>query len=268
MPQFSRRTILEACNLLSAVVTANVQLERLLYRWELDGLADPANREMGMQMRYLDLFRYLKDNPEARCDGRDISDLVVEEAAAHVFPSDTRSEAFVRALERDGYIVDEARQFRRTLPQVLDLPAADDEVHTLLDRHNLTIPKGHLDQAIDAHARGNWAGANGQLRTFYESLFDETALLIDPQNAPQTQTGETRRRHLANLSSPFLSRGLNEWSDDGKNFVNGTFKRLHPQGSHPGLSEDEDCTFRLHLVLLNARLFLRRLDAIINGRNP
>ena len=68
-------------------------------------------------------------------------------------------------------------------------------------------------------------------------------------------------------SPPFISRELNEWSDDGKNFVNGTFKRVHPQGSHPGLSDEEDCTFRLHLVLLVARLFLRRLNSLRKG-NP
>jgi hypothetical protein len=62
------------------------------------------------------------------------------------------------------------------------------------------------------------------------------------------------------LSPPFLSRDLNEWSDDGKNFINGVFKRLHPQGSHPGLSDEEDYTFRLHLVLLIPRLLLRRLN--------
>ncbi len=267
MPQFSRRTVLEACNLFGAVFQRHAQFEGLMYRWELDNFALVPDRSLGMPTRCLNLFRYLRDHPEARYDGRDISDLVVEEAATYVFPSDSISEAFVRALERDGYAVED-RQLRRTLPQVLDLPAASDEVHVLLDRHNLTTPKGHLDQAIDAHARGNWAGANGQLRTFYESLFDEIAILVDPKNAPQTQAGETRRQLLANLTPPFLSPSLNEWSNDGKNFVNGVFKRLHPQGSHPGLSDEEDSTFRLHLVLLAARLFLRRLDAIINGPTP
>jgi hypothetical protein len=267
MPQFSRRTVLEACNLIGEVFQRHAEFEGLMMRWELDEFALVPDRSLGMRTRCLNLFRYLRDNPEVRCDGQHISDLVVEEAAIHVFPSDTRSEAFLRALERDGYTA-EHQQLRRALPVALDLPVADDEVHKLLDRHNLLIPKGHLDQAIENHQRGNWAAANSQLRTFYESLFDEIALLVDPQNASQTQAGEGRRRHLANLAPPFLIRNLNEWSDDGKNFVNGIWKRLHPQGAHPGLSDDEDCTFRLHLVLLNARLFLRRLDAIINTRNP
>jgi hypothetical protein len=170
-------------------------------------------------------------------------------------------------LERDGFIPDENGVLRRTLPEVLDLPAADDEVHVLLDCYQLTTPKGHLDQAIRAHSEGDWAAANSQFRTFLESLFDEIAVCLDPGNAPATKTGETRRQLLSNFQPPFLSRDLNEWSDDGKNFVNGTFKRLHPQGSHPELSNEEDSTFRLHLVLLTAQVFLRRLGAML-GRRP
>jgi hypothetical protein len=174
-------------------------------------------------------------------------------------------EILLRSIERDGFIIDETGVLRRTLPEAIDLPAADDEVHILLERYQLATPKGHLDQAIRAHSESNWAAANSQFRTFLESLFDEIALLVDPRNAPAARTGETRRQLLANLRPPFLSRELNEWSDDGKNFVNGAFKRLHPQGSHPGLSDEEDSTFRLHLVLLTARLFLRRLDATVGG---
>jgi len=37
------------------------------------------------------------------------------------------------------------------------------------------------------------------------------------------------------------------------------FRRLHPQGAHPGLSAEEDSTFRLHLVLLVGRQLLRRV---------
>jgi hypothetical protein len=172
----------------------------------------------------------------------------------------------LRSIERDGFTIGEDGVLRRMLPEELDLPTADDEVHLLLDTYRLVTPKGHLDQGIRAHSDGDWAAANSQFRTFLESLFDEIALLVDPTHAPPTSTGETRRQLLANLPTPFISRQLNEWSNDGKNFINGTFKRLHPQGSHPGLSDEEDSTFRLHLVLLTARLFLRRLDATLGGR--
>ena len=44
-----------------------------------------------------------------------------------------------------------------------------------------------------------------------------------------------------------------------KNYVNGLFKMLHTEGSHSGLSDMEPSTLRLHLVMLTARTFLRRL---------
>jgi hypothetical protein len=40
-----------------------------------------------------------------------------------------------------------------------------------------------------------------------------------------------------------------------------TTAKGHPQGAHPGLSDEEDCTFRLHVVLLTGRLLLTRFDA-------
>ena len=227
-------------------------------------MSSPKDRLAPSINRLRQVFRHLKDNPDTKHDGRCLVDLFVEEALRRSTPHD---EAFFRALRRDGFIRDENGVLRRTLPEVLDLPAADDEVHVLRDRYQFTTPKGHLDQAIRAHSEGDWAAANSQFRTFLESLFDEIAVCLDPGNAPAARTGETRRQLLANLPAPFLSRDLNEWSDDGKNFVNCTFKRLHPQGSHPGLSDEEDSTFRLHLVLLTARVFLRRLDATL-GRRP
>ena len=36
----------------------------------------------------------------------------------------------------------------------------------------------------------------------------------------------------------FLSVSRNEWTGDGKNYVNGLFKMLHTEGSHPGLSDE------------------------------
>ena len=258
MAQYSRTTLFEACNLLGRRMQYHGEFEDLAYRLELDDFAE--ERSGAIHQRCRQLFRHLKDNPDSKLDGTFLIDLLVEAAAGRAGSHDHE---FLRALERDGFIIDKNDSLRRTLPDVIDLPAADDEVHLLLDRHGLAMSKGHLDQAIRGHSDGNWAAANAQFRTFLESLFDEIALSVDPANAPKTMTGETRRQLLANLPSPFLSRHLNEWSDDGKNFVNGTFKRLHPQGSHPGLSDQEDSTFRLHLVLLTARLFLRRLDATV-----
>jgi hypothetical protein len=239
---FPRSVIFEACTFLGDTIQYHGDLEDMLLRWELDELEA---RNGSIQQRCRWLFRFLRDNPEVQHDGQLISDLVVEEAARRVSPHrrGMHGDTFVHELGRAGYVIDEDRQLRRSLPEMLDLPAADDEVHALLNKHGLVTPLGHLEQAINAHTRGEWAAANGQARSFIESLLDEIAYLLDP-NAPRGENqGEARRQLLANLAAPFLSRNLNEWSDDGKSFVNGVFKRLHPQGAHPGLSDEEDSTF-------------------------
>lgn len=161
-----------------------------------------------------------------------------------------------QCLEQDGFVVVDG-SLRRMLPAEVGLPVAASELEELLDRHRFVIARGHLDQALEAHARGSWAAANSQLRTFAEAVLDEIAVRIDA-SASDLESGHPRRSRLA--AAGFFLRDLNEWDDQGRGFFNGLMKRLHPQGSHPGLSDEEDSTFRLHLVLLTMRLLMRRFD--------
>jgi hypothetical protein len=74
-----------------------------------------------------------------------------------------------------------------------------------------------------------------------------------------SQSSEGRRQRLA--TEGILRADLNEWGLEGKNFTNGLMKRLHPEGAHPGLSNEKDSLFRLNVVLLTARLLLDRWEA-------
>ena len=193
-----------------------------------------------------------------------LAEAVVREAVQLLHEGSTGSNqlALLRGLARDGYVVSwggsyDAPILRAALPGEIDVPATDDEVHQLLNHFQFHTPLGHLGQAIEAHTRGDWAAANGQLRTFLESLFDDLAAAVRPAEAAQLPTAENRRALLANAG--FVSVNRNEWTTDGKNFINGLFKMLHTEGSHPGLSDEDHSTFRLHLVLVTARTFLRRL---------
>jgi hypothetical protein len=89
-------------------------------------------------------------------------------------------------------------------------------------------------------------------------LFDQIAAYLRPSEA-EGLNSEARRALLAQVA--FLSNPRNEWTQDGKNYINGLFKMLHTEGSHPGLSDEDHSTFRLHVVLVTARTFLRRLAA-------
>lgn len=199
-----------------------------------------------------------------------LAEAAVREAVALTFSSSSPSaeqERFVRALALDGFVVELSDDnctpplLRAALPGDIDLPATDDEVHQLLKQFGFHVALGHLDQAIEAHTRGDWAAANSQTRTFMESLFEQIAAHIDPAAASAAGSSENRRAWLA--EEGFLCKARNEWTNDGKNYVNGLFKMLHTEGSHPGLSDEDRSTFRLHVVLVTARTFLRRLK---NGK--
>jgi hypothetical protein len=115
-------------------------------------------------------------------------------------------------------------------------------------------------QAVSAHTRGEWAAANAELRSFIESLFDSIAELLIDDKTKLPSTSHGRRELLTRLNPPFLLTDLNEWEPNGKGFVQGFWNRLHPQGSHPGLSDEEDNTLRLYLVIIIASHYLRRLN--------
>jgi hypothetical protein len=148
----------------------------------------------------------------------------------------------------------------------LDFREAESEIIILLDRHALLTSKGHLRRAIQNFTIGNWAAANGQMRTFFESYFTEIATRLGYKGKPDAT--KDIRAFLGTVSPPLLLRDYNEWhsNDQKPQFVAGMWARMHPEGSHPGLSEEDDCAFRLHLGLIAARLFLRRFDQRLSPR--
>mgnify|MGYP000996673074 CR=1 FL=1 len=151
---------------------------------------------------------------------------------------------------------------RRMLPndiQGLDFHEAENEVAQILNDNGMTIPKGHLDQAVSAFSRGEWASSNAQLRTFYESYLDEIALAL---GCEKSVSSKDKRDYLGKLTPPFLSEGLNEWNSNNQKpqYIQGLMSRMHPEGSHAGLSEEDDAAFRLQITLITARLLLRRFN--------
>ena len=182
-----------------------------------------------------------------RFDGFEIRTTRVEVASDESWPSgrtETTTE-LVRMLPSD-------------VPD-LDFREAESEVMSLLDRHEFTVAKGHLKQALSAFNRGEWSSANGELRKFYEGYLNEIATSLS-----YTGNGDSkaRRDYLGSLQPPFLLADYNEWNPNNQKpqYVQGLMSRMHPHGGHPGLSEEEDATFRLQISLVTARLFLRRFD--------
>lgn len=267
-PQFSRKTILAAIETLSEM--SHSQIDWFVLQYKLDIVAEPlANK----QKRAALIAEYLLRKPKRPDeDGYNLVDVIVRERVVNAIEGCTSSYAgfdyeqfqlnypnLHRGLKRDGFTIKDG-QLRRALPEELDLPQADDEVHALLDAYNFATARGHLDQAITAHGKGDWAAANAQLRTFVEELFNKFAERLAAGVTDLPPAGPQRQLWLAQWKSPFFIAELNEWKGQGTGFLQAFYRRLHPAGSHPGLSNEDDSTFRLHLVLLVARLLLKRLQ--------
>jgi hypothetical protein len=259
--RFSRRTVIAAIEMLERL--EQVELTRYLLKLAPD-LPDLVRSENVSVSECLNnLIRLTDQWPDRETDdGQLLRDALIEKAVTLIpyrWPErpDAAWETFQRALELDNFVITDG-VLRRTLPLDIGLPTAESETTRLLQKHGLTTAKGHLNQALDAHGRGDWAAANSQIRTFFDSLLDDIVEKLDA-TAAALGTGHPRRAKLAALG--FLTRHLNEWDDEGRGFINGLVRRLHPQGAHPGLSDEEDSTFRLHVVLLTGRLLLTRFDA-------
>lgn len=176
----------------------------------------------------------------------------VVETKAELAPEDSRH----CGLEKNG--VSLVRMLPDDIPG-LDFREAESEIIALLDRSGFTVAKGHLSRALSAFQRGEWSSANGELRNFYESYLNEIANSLGFAGSGDSKA---KRDFLGSLQPPFLLADYNEWNANNQKpqFIQGLMSRMHPHGGHPGLSEEEDATFRLQISLVTARLFLRRFN--------
>jgi hypothetical protein len=267
---FSRNTVVEALELFEGWTTN--EFERYLFRFELENIA-PAS--LGSKPTRINaLIRYFLENPiligprGANIILETIEFLLERRIASGISLADCYPR-LTHSLRLDGYAVNADGTLASVLPASAALASKQNEVENLLLKFNFSVAQGHLTQAHNAHTRGDWAAANSQMRTFIESLFDAFAEKLLP--APLPATSHLKREGLAKLAPPFIDPSLNEWDfsqDGGCGFVQGFWKRLHPDGSHPGLSDEDDCTFRLQLVYLVAHRFLKRFENYqIGGAN-
>lgn len=232
MPSFSRSTIMSAVKYLN--FTTHAEIDQFILSYEMEN----ADSSGGIEKRETSIMWYLIAHPDRL--GPSGANLILE-------------------------IIENT--IKNALANIeLHLAPIEDEVVALLEKFRFSVAKGHYEQALSAYTRGEWAAANAQLRSFSESLFDSIAetLVDDKKNLPSDS--HQRREMLATKTSPsFFFSHLNEWEIGGKGgFIQGFWRRLHPQGSHPGLSDEEDSTFRLQIVVIVASHYLRRLEGWVS----
>ena len=174
-------------------------------------------------------------------------------------PAD-RYPALAHSLKLDGYSINKNGRLSTILPSSTPLATKQTEVESLIKKFGFSTAEGHLNQALSAHIRGDWAAANSQMRCFVESLFDAFSDRL--LSHPLPSSSNAQREQFAQLKPPFIDPNLNEWDfKSNKGFIQGFWNRLHPSGSHPGLSDEDDSTFRLQLVFLVAYRFLKRYES-------
>ena len=231
---------------------------------------EEADRGGGIEPREVGIIKHLINNQdkvgpfganliveiiEYLLDGRlNTSSWYHQNDPEQVFPK------LVYSFKRDGYIIENCK-LKTMLPEALQIAETEDELTTLLDQFQFSTTKGHFIQAVSAHTRGEWAAANAQMRSFVESMFDSIAETLVNDATALPSTSHNRRELLTRLDPPFLLTDLNEWEPNGKGFVQGFWNRLHPRGSHPGLSDEEDSTLRLHIIIIIPSHYMRRLNS-------
>lgn len=285
MPEFHPFTIEAACKVLETFYKTHDAIEALVFSWGCDGIAGNGY----ISSKFLSIARAADsdDAPRARTESGDMSlarALVEEALKAPEAHQETPSwDKLVAGLRFDGFELEketvpdprhrqslfsdeeptkEVWKIRRMLPEDipgLDFREAESEIVSLLGRHGFTVAKGHLQQALSAFQRGGeWSSANGELRNFYESYLNEIA---DRLGYSGQDNSKAKRDFLGGgVEPPFLLSYYNEWDNQKTQYIQALMNRLHPHGGHPGLSEEEDATFRLQIILVTARLMLRRFD--------
>lgn len=282
MSEFHPFTLAAAVKVLEAEYDTHDKVDTLVFGWGRDDLLGGST----IRRKFLDLARIAgKMKFTARTDSGDVSlaRAIVDEAIK-VAPKPRSNQdswrQFVAGLRFDGFelvendaepdeppsmlsrkktVITLARMLPDDIPQ-LDFREAENEVERLLKRYYFGDAIGHLRQATNAFQRGDWAASNAQLRTFFQDVLDSIA---ENLGCEVNQTDNVKRQYLAGKNSgPFLIQEYNEWQNDRGNpsFIQGLWARLHPHGSHPGLSEEDDAAFRLQITLITVRLLMRRFD--------
>ena len=190
--RFARTTLVAAAELLG--MHSQAAFNQMVVRLELEAEI-PEDTSMSVAKKCGRLARIVARDAGREVETREgpmsLREAVVLEAVAVAEERSQWKEQTVleQLLARDGYAL---RWVERkgdrgpwggcsatlvaALPPELADEDTDDEVRGLLGARGFSTSRGHLEQAVGAHARGDWAAANGQIRTFIESLVVEVAI--------------------------------------------------------------------------------------------
>lgn len=259
---FSRATIMDVMFVLRDM-HSHATLDTYAFRYGLEKVAIGGNKDQ----RVLGIAKHLLENPElpgilSNNLVYEIVEDVISNAVPNTFHFDDNSNEFNqypqlrRLLLKDGFVIKDG-QLIRTFDTDFDYSKNETLLEKLLNEHQLEVAKGHYNQASNAFNRGDWAACNSQLRTYVEELLNKLAERITGTTFSDSQQAKIA---LSKCNPPLFYKQLNEWLDNGTGYFETFWKRLHNEGSHPGLSDEDDSIFRLSLVQITTLEVLRRYD--------
>lgn len=238
-------------------------LDTYAYRYGLGEVAVGGNKDQ----KVLGIAKHLLENPKlpgllSNNLMYEIVEDAISRAVQNTYRFDANSNEFIqypqlrRLLLKDGFVIRDG-QLIRTFDTDFDYSKNETLLESLLNNHQLKVAKGHFDQASNAFNRGDWAACNSQLRSYVEELLNKLAERITGNTFPDSHQAKIA---LSKCTPPLFYKQLNEWSDNGTGYFETFWKRLHNEGSHPGLSDEDDSIFRLNIVQISTLEVLRRYD--------
>ncbi len=251
MARFSGVTIIELINALE--LSTHAGIEEFAMRFDIENCVSGS----GVEPKLVSIKRFLKDNPH---QVGPLGSPLIQEVFEYYLERKFRwarqrgwevdvseiPEPLLNTLRRDGFTTD-GTVLIPLLPEETELEQVESELESMLGAGGFSVAKGHLTQGRSAFVRGDWAAANGCFRSAVESLLID---LGSQRSGTPVAGGGAALTVLAQQANPLVHKRLNEWDGQGKGFMEGFWRRLHPEGPHPGLSDEEDCTFRMQLVLI------------------
>jgi hypothetical protein len=173
-------------------------------------------------------------------------------------------------LRYDGFDIDiRNSKLVRTLPQDINVSEKEDNIRCILNKYNFSTTIGHYDQAKGSYLSDNYAAVNSQIRPYVESLFMEMANYIKSIESTNLNIASITPSNavggmqiLVKCNKPIFDVDLNEWDGQSKGFIEAFWKRLHPQGSHPGLPTIDEAVFRFQLVILVTSNIINRFNVL------
>ncbi len=238
--RFSNRTLAQLCWALSAVVRGNAELERFFIEYGLSYSDFSGGIDAHCNVLVTSLSR--------RPDADDAITRLIEYALERGGTNSGPTENLLRALRVDGLEWHDGKLVPTT-PKPAELAVELSRLELDLKDLGLSVTSEHYRQAHENFVAGNSEAANGQIRSFMESLLIEVG---------KRQTRRTRSDAAAALQD---LRDARFFDDPEWQMARGFWNGIQDKGPHHGLSDEQEAIFRLHVATSIARYTVHKFRA-------